>query len=291
MKTGVPNIDMHLFKERGGLLEIYGSEKSGKTALSLSIARETILQDEAACVIHTDGIPDPVYFRNACSSSDLLIVTPTTGETILDCAFVLLQNGVRTVIVDNATNVFASDDLEVGNDWVTPTYRMWYNSLRFLREEARKRGATVALLTQMRHDIATGKMVSSLHRVTSSFCPVRIRLQHKTSENMYGSLAKSTSAATVETSSGKAAPTTVTFFPSCGVDRNLELLKALVDRRVALKTGAFVTICGTKLRGVSAASNYVSENYDTLYTLWRSTFERATKLGSNRLEGSSLSTA
>src|SRR6478736_2636299 len=85
---------------RGGAVEIYGPESSGKTTLALQCVAEAQKKGGIAAFIDAEHALDPIYARKlGVNIDDLLISQPDAGEQALEIADTLVRSGAIDVLV------------------------------------------------------------------------------------------------------------------------------------------------------------------------------------------------
>ena len=99
---------------RGRIIEIYGTESSGKTTLALHVAAEAQKMGGVAAFIDAEHALDPVYARNlGVNLEELLVSQPDTGEQALEIAEALVRSGaVDVIVVDSVAALLPRVELE-----------------------------------------------------------------------------------------------------------------------------------------------------------------------------------
>src|SRR3989344_3926801 len=88
---------------RGRIIEIYGTESSGKTTLCLHILAEAQKKGGVGAFIDAEHAMDPDYARRiGVNIDDLLISQPDSGEQALQIVETLVKSGgVDVIVVDS----------------------------------------------------------------------------------------------------------------------------------------------------------------------------------------------
>lgn len=149
-KTGIPELDLILGPgiPRGHIVEIYGNEASGKTALALQMASQfpgPVLYIDADYTL--DALPLQV------AKTDIYRLRPETFETALDACMVaapavdaIVWDSLPALPLDREEKSRSPDDLDY-----TPIFeRVLEAGLKRLIPELRRSGCTLVIVTQMR---------------------------------------------------------------------------------------------------------------------------------------------
>ena len=101
--TGSMNLDIALGLggiPKGRVVEIYGSESSGKTTLTLHMIAEVQKRGGIAGFIDAEHALDPVYAKNiGVDIDDLYVSQPDSGEQALEIAETMVRSGAIDLIV------------------------------------------------------------------------------------------------------------------------------------------------------------------------------------------------
>src|ERR1044071_3217205 len=99
---------------RGGVIEIYGPESSGKTTLALQVVAEAQKKGGICGFVDAEHALDPVYARKlGVKVEDLLISQPDDGEQALEIADTLVRSGaVDVLVVDSVAALTPKAELE-----------------------------------------------------------------------------------------------------------------------------------------------------------------------------------
>ena len=158
--SGSPSIDIALGiggYPRGGVVEIYGPESSGKTTLTLHAIAQAQRLGGIAAFIDAEHALDVNYARKlGVSVEDLLVSQPDTGEQALEIADVLLRSGaVDVVVIDSVAALVPRAEIEgeMGDTHVGLQARLMSQALRKLTGTVSKSGATVMFINQIRMKI------------------------------------------------------------------------------------------------------------------------------------------
>lgn len=250
-----------------GVVELAGPDSSGKTAIALSCAREACLAGLPCALIYMQGSAPDTDFVHHAGHPDILVVCPTTGESALDAAHTCLRRGVKVVIIDSIANVrpLREDGLELGQMDVGAS-RMIHHGLHHLRAEAWKRDSLILLTNEIRAKQGSrNATISAYERVVQDLADMRMRVHRIHTHLEYGELdhVEVELRVTHSTIQPPGTRTTTRLFGLRGVDRGRELLEALIDREVFVRTGAYWKGLGDVLGpGYVKASEQLNGRYD-----------------------------
>ncbi|WP_022851426.1 recombinase RecA [Limisalsivibrio acetivorans] len=158
--TGILSLDIALGIggiPRGRIVEIYGSESSGKTTISLHAIAEAQKAGGIAAFIDAEHALDPVYAKAIGVDTDSLIVSqPDSGEAALEIAETLVRSGaVDIIVVDSvaALTPRAEIDGEMGDSHMGLQARLMSQALRKLAGIVNKSKTTLIFINQTRSKI------------------------------------------------------------------------------------------------------------------------------------------
>src|ERR1700685_413728 len=99
---------------RGRVVEIFGSESSGKTTLALHTVAEAQKKGGICAFIDAEHALDPVYARKlGVDIDEMLISQPDTGEQALEITDTLVRSGgVDIVVLDSVAALTPKAELE-----------------------------------------------------------------------------------------------------------------------------------------------------------------------------------
>jgi recombination protein RecA len=142
---------------RGRVVEIFGSESSGKTTLALHVVAEAQKHDGVAAFIDAEHALDVVYARKlGVSCDDLLVSQPDTGEQALEIAEVLVRSGAMDVVViDSVAALVPRAEIEddMGAVHMGLQARLMSQALRKLTASIGKSMTAVIFINQIRMKI------------------------------------------------------------------------------------------------------------------------------------------
>ena len=142
---------------RGRVVEIYGSEGSGKTTLALHVVAEAQKIDGTCAFVDAEHALDPAYARKlGVNVDDLLISQPDAGEQALEITDTLVRSGaVDVLVIDSVAALVPRAELEgeMGDSHMGLHARLMSQALRKLTGSIAKSRCTVIFINQIRHKI------------------------------------------------------------------------------------------------------------------------------------------
>jgi recombination protein RecA len=162
LPTGLPVLDRVLGGglPRGTLTEIYGPSGCGKTTLALQLAGNLQRAGFAPAWIDADRTFDSARATSLGVNMDHMpVVEPGSAEQAAEIACQLLLCGALDLIVVDSFAALAPElELETGMETVAPSLhgRVLASALRKLAFAARRSGASLLFLNQLRMRLETG---------------------------------------------------------------------------------------------------------------------------------------
>ncbi len=160
ISTGSLMLDMALGiggLPRGRIIEIYGTESSGKTTISLHAVAEAQKAGGTAAFIDVEHALDPVYAKKLGVDVDNLLVSqPDTGEQALEIIETLVRSGaIDIVVLDSvaAMTTKAEIDGDMGDSHVGIQARLMSQALRKLTSVISKSNTVAIFINQIREKI------------------------------------------------------------------------------------------------------------------------------------------
>jgi recombination protein RecA len=142
---------------RGRVVELYGTESSGKTTLALHIVAEAQRNGGIAAFIDAEHALDPGYAKAiGVDIDELLISQPDTGEQALEIADMLIRSGALDVVVIDSVAALvpkAELDGEMGDAHVGLQARLMSQALRKLTGSLNRSRTTAVFINQLREKI------------------------------------------------------------------------------------------------------------------------------------------
>lgn len=142
---------------RGRVVEIYGSEASGKTTLCQHIVAQAQKQGGVAAFIDMEHALDPAYAaRCGVDVDDLYIAQPDTGEQALEIAEALVRSGaVDIVVIDSVAALVPRAEIEgeMGDAHMGLQARLMSQALRKLSGAIQQSRTAMVFTNQLRMKI------------------------------------------------------------------------------------------------------------------------------------------
>ncbi|CCY74923.1 protein RecA [Eubacterium sp. CAG:115] len=142
---------------RGRIIEIYGTESSGKTTISLQAVAEAQKAGGMAAFIDVEHALDPVYARKLGVDIDNLLVSqPDTGEQALEIIETLVRSGAIDIIVLDsvaAMTTKAEIDGDMGDAHVGVQARLMSQAMRKLTAVISNTNTVAIFINQIREKI------------------------------------------------------------------------------------------------------------------------------------------
>ncbi len=142
---------------KGRVVEIYGSESSGKTTLTLHAIAECQKKGGIAAFIDAEHALDVNYARKiGVNTSDLLVSQPDNGEQALEIVDMLVRSGaVDIIVVDSVAALTPKAEIEgeMGDSHMGLQARLMSQALRKLTGSISKTNCCVVFINQVRMKI------------------------------------------------------------------------------------------------------------------------------------------
>ena len=142
---------------KGRIVEIYGSESSGKTTLTLHMIAEAQKMGGIAGFIDAEHALDPEYAKSIGVDIDNLYISqPDSGEQALEICETMVRSGAMDlVVVDSVAALVPKDEIEgnMGDSHMGLQARLMSQALRKLTGIINKTNCTVVFINQLREKI------------------------------------------------------------------------------------------------------------------------------------------
>ena len=270
---------------RGRIIEIYGTESSGKTTLSLHIIAEAQKKGGTCAFIDAEHAMDPDYAKRIGVDVDnLLISQPDSGEQALQIVETLVKSGnIDVIVVDSVAALTPQREIEgeIGDQHMGLQARLMSQACRKLSGIMAKSNTMVIFLNQTRMKIG---MVFGNPETTPGglalkfYASVRINLtrtaQIKSGDEIIGNRVK------VKVVKNKvAAPFRTAEFDiyyNEGISKSGDALRAGLTTGLIKQSGSFFTFEGEKIgQGTEAAKAYLKEHKEAMEKIKKLSFEQA----------------
>lgn len=142
---------------KGRIIEVYGTESSGKTTLCLHAVAEAQKAGGTAAFIDVEHALDPVYARKLGVDVDNLLVSqPDTGEQALEIIETLVRSGAIDIVVLDSVAAMATKaeiDGDMGDAHVGVQARLMSQAMRKLTAAISKTNCVCIFINQIREKI------------------------------------------------------------------------------------------------------------------------------------------
>ncbi len=142
---------------RGRIIEIYGTESSGKTTLAQHIVAEVQKNNGTAAYVDAEHALDPEYARKiGVNVKELLVSQPDSGEQALEIVETLVRsNSIDVIVIDSVAALTPKAEIEgeMGDTHVALQARLMSQALRKLTAIVSKTKTAVIFINQVRHKV------------------------------------------------------------------------------------------------------------------------------------------
>ena len=257
---------------RGRVIEIFGTESSGKTTIALHIIAEAQRLGGIAAFIDAEHALDPTYARAlGVDLDELLISQPDTGEQALEIADTLIRSGaIDVIVVDSVAALVPRAEIEgeMGDSHIGLQARLMSQALRKLSGNLSRSNTSAVFINQLREKI--GVMFGSPEttpggRALKFYSSVRLDVRRI--ENLKDGAEVVGSRVRVKVVKNKVAPpfrlAEFDVMYGKGISREVSLIDVGVEQGFMKKSGAWFTYEGTQIgQGRENARQFLMENPD-----------------------------
>ena len=241
---------------RGRIVEIYGPESSGKTALSLHCIAEGQKNNGNVAFIDVEHALDPTYAAALGVDVDSLLVSqPDTGEDALEIAEALIRSGaIDVIVIDSVAALVPKAEIEgeMGDSHVGLHARLMSQALRKLAGAINKSNCVAIFINQLREKVGVvygNPEVTTGGRALKFYSSVRIDIRKQEVLKQNGEMIGAHTKAKVV--KNKLAPpfreAEFDIMYGKGISRTGELLDLAVKADVVQKAGAWFSYDGKRL--------------------------------------------
>ncbi len=257
---------------RGRVIEIFGTESSGKTTIALHVIAEAQKRGGIAAFIDAEHALDPTYTSAlGVDLDELLISQPDTGEQALEIADTLIRSGaIDVIVVDSVAALVPRAEIEgeMGDTHVGLQARLMSQALRKLSGNLSRSNTAAVFINQLREKI--GVMFGSPEttpggRALKFYSSVRLDVRRI--ENLKDGAEVVGSRVRVKVVKNKVAPpfrlAEFDVIYGKGISREGSLIDVGVDQGFIKKSGAWFTYDGTQVgQGRENARQFLLDNPD-----------------------------
>ena len=233
---------------RGRIVEIYGTESSGKTTLAITAIAEAQKQGGIAAFIDAEHSFDRFYAEKlGVDTTQLLIAQPDNGEQALEIAEQLIRSAaIDIIVIDSVAALTPKAEIEgeMGDNKVGLQARLMSQALRKLSGAISQTNTCCIFINQLRQKI--GVMFGPSEITTGGlalkyYASVRLDVRRLTSlkdgEHVLGNRVS------VKVVKNKVAPpflkTEFDLIFGVGIDRMAEVLDLATEGNIIKKNGSF----------------------------------------------------
>ena len=248
---------------RGRIVEIYGTESSGKTTLAITAIAEAQKQGGIAAFIDAEHSFDRFYAEKlGVDTTHLLIAQPDNGEQALEIAEQLIRSAaIDIIVIDSVAALTPKAEIEgeMGDNKVGLQARLMSQALRKLSGAISQTNTCCIFINQLRQKI--GVMFGPSEVTTGGlalkyYASVRLDVRRLTSlkdgDQVLGNRVS------VKVVKNKVAPpflkTEFDLIFGVGIDRMAEVLDLALEGDIIKKSGSFYRYDGSPLAQGRAAT-------------------------------------
>lgn len=282
ISTGSINLDMALGiggVPRGRIIEIYGTESSGKTTIALHIIAEAQKQGGVVAFIDAEHALDPIYAKAlGVDVNELLISQPDFGEQALEIADILVRSStVDVVVVDSVAALVPKAEIEgvMADQQMGLQARLMSKALRKLTANVSKSNTVLIFINQVREKIGgfgfspggAPQTTTSGGRALRFFSTIRIEIKKgfaiKNGDDIVGT------DVTAKVTKNKVAPphreAKFSILYGKGISHVGEILDIALEKEICKKSGSWFSFGDERLgQGKLNVENMLREN-ETLF--------------------------
>lgn len=259
---------------RGRIVEIYGTESSGKTTLTLHAIAECQKSGGVAAFIDAEHALDVSYARRiGVNTADLLVSQPDYGEQALEIVDMLVRSGaVDLIVVDSVAALVPKAEIEgeMGDSHMGLHARLMSQALRKLTGSISKSHTTVIFINQIRMKI--GVMFGNPETTTGGqalkfYSSLRMEVRRtsaiKNGEEVVGNRTRVKIVKNKIAAPFREAEFDVMF--GTGISREGDVLDLSAEHEIVQKSGTWFTYGQERLgQGRENAKNYLREHPETM---------------------------
>jgi len=259
---------------RGRVVEIFGTEASGKTTIALHIIAEAQKLGGTAAFIDAEHALDPVYARRLGVDVDqLLISQPDTGEQALEITEMLVRSGgVDVTVIDSVAALVPKAEIEgeMGDAHVGLQARLMSQALRKLTSVISRSKTCAVFVNQVRYKIGVmfGNPLTTPGGLALKFhSSVRMQIR-RTSAIKVGDQSVGNQVVVRIVKNKLAPPFRDAHFDIYfgeGISREAEVLDLAVENKILSKSGTWYSYGDERIgQGRDNARSFLKENPSVL---------------------------
>lgn len=255
---------------RGRVIEIFGSESSGKSTLAYHIMAEAQRSGGEAAYIDVEHALDPGYAAKCgIDTETLLISQPDSAEQALEiCEYLVRSGAVEIVVIDSVAALVPKTELEgdMGDTHVGLQARLMSQALRKLTAAISRSNTSVVFINQIREKVGVvwgNPEVTPGGRALKFYSSVRIDLRRleslKQGTDIVGSRVRARIVKNKVAPPFRVAEFEIMF--NEGISRTGDLIELGGEMGFVKKSGSFYSMGETKLgQGRENAKVFLKSN-------------------------------
>ena len=241
---------------KGRIIEIYGTESSGKTTFALHAIAEAQKLGGRVAFIDAENSLDPQYAQKlGVNIDELLLSQPDNGEQALEICEALVRSGaISVIVIDSVAALVPQAEIEgeMGDSHVGLQARLMSQALRKLAGVINKTNTIAIFINQLREKVGVmfgNPEVTPGGRALKFYSSIRLEIrraeQLKLGTDIVGNKT------TIKVVKNKMAPPfkscTVDIMYGEGVSHEGELVDLASDANIIEKSGAWYSYNGEKI--------------------------------------------
>ena len=259
---------------RGRVIEIFGSESSGKSTLAYHIMAEAQRSGGEAAYIDVEHALDPGYAAKCgIDTETLLISQPDSAEQALEiCEYLVRSGAVEVVVIDSVAALVPKTELEgdMGDTHVGLQARLMSQALRKLTAAISRSNTSVVFINQIREKVGVvwgNPEVTPGGRALKFYSSVRIDLRRleslKQGTDIVGTRVRARIVKNKVAPPFRVAEFEIMF--NEGISRTGDLIELGGEMGFVKKSGSFYSMGETKLgQGRENAKVFLKSNPDMM---------------------------
>jgi recombination protein RecA len=257
---------------QGRVIELFGTESSGKSTLAYHMMASAQQQDGVAAYIDAEHALDPSYaIKCGLDLDSLLVSQPDSAEQCLEiCEYLVRSSAVDIVVIDSVAAMVpkAEIDGDMGDTHVGLQARLMSQALRKLTAAIGRSNTSVVFINQIREKIGViwgSPETTPGGRALKFYSSVRLDLRRIESVKQQGEIVGSRVRCRV-VKNKVAPPFRVAEFDimfNQGISKEGELVELGAEHDVLKKSGSFYSFGETKLgQGKENVKIFLKDNPD-----------------------------
>jgi len=271
---------------RGRIVEVFGSESSGKTTLTLHMIAEVQKRNGTAAFIDAEHALDPTYTRALGVDLDhLLLSQPNSGEQALEITEQLTRSGaVDIIVVDSVAALVPMAEIEgqMGDSQVGLQARLMSQAMRKL-SGAISQSKTIVVFTNQIRSVISGtrfgpSTTTSGGRALKFYASIRLNMWNSGKIEEGGDQVGTH--VSVRVVKNKVAPpfreATFDIIYGKGIDRARDLINTGESLGIVTRSGSWYSFGDTRLgQGIGNSARALEDDPELAAALERAIREKA----------------